>query len=178
MKLACSNVEQLESGRACKSWSKWRKTPAPTTSSVSLVAKRSSPKRLSDMRVLCPLLLPVSPLMLEWSWKHERDPEGGKLARRGEASFIGQGGGMVQWQAERKERVRDLGGQLTSHPHGGTGDTLHMSTSALMRPPAPHSQSNVNLISQRLKASNSPNYSSSFYGLQHGSDGEMSEAPL
>lgn len=40
--------------------------------------------------------------MLEWGWRHERDPEGGKLARRGEARFKGQEGGMVRWQEEGK----------------------------------------------------------------------------
>lgn len=52
----------------------------------------------------------------------------------------------------------------------GTRDTLHMSTSVMVR--SPHSQSNVNLISSGLKASNNPNYSSSFYGHQRGRDAE------
>lgn len=54
----------------------------------------------------------------------------------------------------------------------GTWDTLHMSTSVMVR--SPHSQSNVNLISSGLKeASNNPNYSSSFYGHQRRRDDEM-----
>lgn len=54
----------------------------------------------------------------------------------------------------------------------GTWDTLHMSTSVVVRPP--HSQSNVNLISSGLKeANNNPNYSSSFYGHQQRRDTEM-----
>lgn len=52
----------------------------------------------------------------------------------------------------------------------GTWDTLHMSTSVMVR--SPHSRSNVNLISSGLKASNNPNYSSSFYGHQRGRDAE------
>lgn len=146
-----------------------QKTPAPLTASVSLVAARSSPKRLSDTRVLCPRLLPASPSMLEWSWKHERNPEGGKLARRGEARFIGQEGGMVRWRGGQ----RGGGTTRVASSRGHIWDTLHMSTSALMRPAPSHSQSNVNLISPGLKASNAPNYSSSFYGLRRGSGGKM-----
>lgn len=161
-------------GRACKWRSKWRKTPAPLTASVSPVAAGSSPKRLSDTRVLCPRLLPASPLMLEWSWKHESNPEGGKLARRGEARFIGQEGGVARWREERKEGV---GGGGTTRVASSRGYSGHFAHEHICRdaPPHPptHSQSNVNLISPGSKASNSPNYSSSFYGLQRGSDGEM-----
>lgn len=140
MKLVCRDDEQLRRGRACKSWSNWRKTPTPMTSSVSLMAARSSPKRLSDTRVLCPHLLPVSPLMLEWSWKHEhRDPEGGKLARRGQVSFIGQEGGMVQWQAEGEEGVRDcrVGGTTPSRGYSGHFAHEHICSDASACPSIP-----------------------------------------
>lgn len=109
-----------------------------------LEAVRPSPKRLSDTRVLCPRLLPASPLMLEWSWKHERDRRDVNWQEEARARFKGQEGGRgwgVWWRGEGKVMRGGGVGLLTPHPHGGdSGHFAHeyiCSDASTPNPPPP-----------------------------------------
>lgn len=129
---------------------------------------RSSPKGSLTWECSAPQLLPVSPLMLEWRWKQHKHKrvqrevnwweEAMPIAKVKKEWWCDEGRTVEKGRAMEEDK-EERGGLLCCIL---TGDTLHMSTSVVERPP--YSQSNVTLISSGLKeANNNPNDFSSFY---------------